>query len=138
MQDVQDQTVTAPAEQLAKHALHEAYEGDYEESLPESFDEDSFDLFDAHNNIVYVDEIERDGQWGLRIECELEGTASVRSSRGSRWHPPEYDTETVPVYVHALWIPTDSLAPETSLRVEAERDPFAPPEPDIEAHRYDV
>lgn len=140
MQSVAEQTVELPAEQLAKHAMCHAYEGPHEESSPPmGFDEDSYDLYDAHNNIVYVDTITDDeGRTGLCIEAELEGTVSERTSRGNRWHPPEYDTETVPVRVVATWVPRDRLDPDTTLRVEYEGDPFGPPEPDIEAYRYDL
>lgn len=75
-----------------------------------------------------------DGEWGVRFHCETEGKATQRVSRGSRMHPPEYETEHVPIYVDITWYPSrNTHLGGVEVYVEGGHNPFAP---DVDVDRY--
>jgi hypothetical protein len=144
-----------PAEQLAQHAVQQAYES-REEYHWDGVDPDVADwsLFDAHDHITSVDEVTTDQRYapdfdeadeydepltGLHVVCEQTGYVSERVSRGTRLEPPEYKNHQVPIRVEAWWFPLpDQLAPLTGIRADQEADPLGPPDPDVHAAMYDL
>jgi len=121
-------TVELPERPLAEHVMFTAYEGPHDEHVNTDIE---YDLYDAHKNIVHVDEIDDgDGRVGLLVVAEIDGTASRRTARATRWHPAEYERRDVPIVVEATWFPRDGLHPDTHLRVTQEGEAFGRPDPE--------
>lgn len=145
-----DNSVSLDAEQLAKHAMYQAYESPDEYhlvSLPDEISDVS--LYDAHKHISEVDEVTTDTYHGppfsnevaddetlggLEVRAKMTGYVSERVSRGSRTHPPEYENHDVDIYVTAWWFPRDQLAPLTGIEADAEMPSAAKPAPDPEPY----
>lgn len=146
-----DETVSLNAEQLAKHAMYQAYESRDQFCygiVPDEITDVS--LYDAHKNITEVDEITTESRHGLSfpdhladdevlngllVTAEMTGYVSERTSRGSRTHPPEYENHDANIYVTAWWFPRpDQLAPLTAIEVDAELPSAAKPAPDPEPY----
>ena len=140
-------TVSLNAEQLAKHAMYQAYESHNElhcGSIPEEVNDVS--LYDAHKNITEVDEITTETRHGpsfsddlaegevldgLAVEAKMTGYVSEQTSRGSHTHPPEYKNHDADVFVMAWWFPRpDELAPLTAIDVATEGGMPTPPDPE--------
>lgn len=145
-----DTTVSLNAEQLAKHAMYQAYESPDEYHsvhLPDEIND--FSLYDAHKHITEVDEITTDSRHGpsfsddisdgevldgVEVRAEMTGSVSERTSRATRHHPAEYKNHDVDIYVTAWWFPRDQLAPLTAIEVDAEMPTAARPAPDPEPY----
>jgi hypothetical protein len=145
-----DETVTLNAEQLAKHAMYQAYESPDEYHLGQIPDEVSdVSLCDAHKHITEVDEITTESRHGpsfsdelaedevldgLAVEAEMAATVSERTSRATRHHPAEYKNHDADVFVMAWWFPRDQLTPLTAIDVDVEMPSAATPAPDPEPY----
>lgn len=132
------------AEQLAQHAMRQAYES-RDEYHRANIDSDlEVSLYDAHNHVTDVDEVTTDTRCGisftdavdeeldgLRVHAELSGYESERVSRGTRLNPPEYKQHDVTVHVTAWWFPRpDELAPLTAIETELVGGKPSPPDPE--------
>lgn len=132
------------SEQFGKHVLRCAIEDYYgSDTGYVGVDDDAeYDLSDAVNNIERVDTVEAayvrdpsqtidDETVGVSVDASLDATVTERTSRGSRHHPPEYESHTIECHAYAVWFPTDGLAPATRLEVEQiDANPLAPPDPE--------
>jgi hypothetical protein len=144
MTETDRDTVQLNAEQLAKHALIQAYESPDEYRYGTIPDDLDVSLYDAHTHITEVDEITTDSRHGppfpgaddkerdgLRVHAELTGYESERVARGTRYQPPEYKQHEVTVHVTGWWFPhPDQLAPLTAIEVECEGGIPSPPDPE--------
>ncbi|WP_390206414.1 hypothetical protein [Halocatena marina] len=89
---------------------------------PEVLEDDDIEIFipnEAYENIpplsdlaqkvkyaeVYEDE---DRGWYILFFGEVESYTTHQSSRGSRWHPPEYVVEEIMVGFELCWYPADN------------------------------
>jgi len=145
-----DETVSLNAEQLAKHAMYQAYESPDQYHRVYISDEISgFSLYDAHKHITEVDELTTESRHtpsfsddldenevldGLEVRAKMTGTATEQTSRATRHHPAEYKNHAVDIYVTAWWFPRDQLAPLTAIEVDAEMPSAAKPAPDPEPY----
>jgi hypothetical protein len=64
----------------------------------------------------------------ILVMAEGAGAASKQVSRGSRHHPAEYETKEVPVFASVSFFLDDLGYAE--VHIEAEGDPYAPPDPE--------
>lgn len=144
-----EDTVSLNAAQLAKHALHQAYESPTEYHYGEIPDDLDVSLYDAHKHLTDVTETTTDSRHGLsfadetdetldglRVHAELTGYESERVARRTRHHPAEYKQHEVTVHVTGWWFPRDQLAPLTAIEVGSEGG-IPEPDPDVHAHMYD-
>lgn len=138
--------VSLNAEQLAKHAMVQAYESQAEYHFGTIDDDLDVSLYDAHKNITKVDEITTDSRHGpsfsnevaddevldgLLVEAEMTGYESEKTARATRLQPAEYKNHEVTVHVMAWWFPLpDQLAPLTAIEVDTRGGIPSPPDPE--------
>ncbi|QCC48112.1 hypothetical protein [Halobellus limi] len=95
----ESETVEIPLETLADMAFNLAPEvmksDEYKTMIPDGGEADDlpyiYDLRDKYDFVETIIDTERG--WGVVFGGELEFPVSYRVSRGSYWHPPEYDND---------------------------------------------
>lgn len=128
--------VQLPEQPLGVHVMHQAYEtcGDeYYVGVPDDVEDWSV-LDAADENAIHSVRTRTDGDGNtvVHVHAEITGSQSRRVRRATRWEPAEYERRDVVIGVTATWRPTDSLAPETSLRVEVIEGGFPEPGDHVE------
>jgi hypothetical protein len=131
-------TVSVPAATLAQRTIDLALEiGEYDRlHIPDDCDEWSLKDMD-------VDTVEMKDESTVVVEGEVTGSvaekvSSARYNPPSKAHPAEYESHDVPIWLRIEWDMSQfACTDEISIEGEALKDPTAPPEPDIDAHRYD-
>jgi len=141
------QTVELPSTEFARHVLAVAVEDFYAADAGiENVDSDvEYDLYDGDVTVDSVTPVSVDGvrdslvngdavadeATGIRVAASTQGHVTERTSRGSRHHPPEYESHDIEIAVNAYWFPTTAIAPATRLEVEqVSSNPLAPPDPE--------
>lgn len=131
------------AEQLAKHAVVQAYESRNEYCYIGVDDEvNDWSLYDAHKNIVEVAQTDTESRHGpsfevdnaltgVRVHCEQTGYVSEKTARATHLEPASYKNHDVTIYTTAWWFPQpDQLAPLTAIEVDQEGGRPTPPDPE--------
>jgi len=130
-------TTDVPTEQFARHVLPLCLESEVDWLVTDEVREqiDYTDLADPRA----VTEIEvTDDE--VCIHAEHEATVSEQVARRTHHHPAEYENHDVTVHVCAAmpWPEENYEMPTGEVYVEQLNHPTAPPEPDVDAHRYDL
>lgn len=123
-----------PTDVLVQHAKALALEtGEVDALVPDDCDDWSIQDMDVHNVGVSEDGV-------VHVHGTSVGTVSERTAKATRWQPAEYENHEIPVEISIELDMTGHSGLGTAY-VHAEAagsDPRKPPEPDINAHRYDL
>jgi len=132
-------TVSVPDATLAQRTIDLALEvGEYDEMwVPD--DCDDWSLKD-----LSVDTVDMKDDTTVVVEGEVTGSVSVKVSSArynppGKAHPAEYERHDIPIWLRIEWdMSKFAQSGEITIAAEALDDPTAPPEPNIDAHRYDL
>lgn len=127
-------TTKLPTDILAEHVIARALEGvdNHDAFVDEeiTIDLNTLDVDAVDESVVYDD---GDEHFAVVVHGTTEDSVSRMTSRGTRHHPPEYESEAVTIDVEITWVPErHGGLGGVDLYAEQRTHPFARPDPEGE------